>query len=278
MRPALFTLACLLVALPLAALAPEGKQRIERLVLQFEYPASASAVPLDTAALEQEVGAAFADAGVSLVAAAGADPTTTYHLNLHVETIQSHDNLYLYIIYGRCSRLADAALKENERGKPQRIWFSTPLLAGQKGEAGFQGKVAKALHRTLQNLFNLPAPAPLPVAATAPPASSQPGLTVAPSQDPVDFAFHQIRVRKQPVAPAYPPAAKSRGVQGNVVVSILVDILGFPYQVEALSGPPELLMTAVRYALEWEFEPAMLNGHAVPSRFTLTMPFRLRFR
>lgn len=276
MRSALPILACLLGALPISAQASEGKQIIQRLVLQFEYPASALAVPLDAPALEREVGAALSGAGLTLVAAAGADPTSTYHLKLHVETIQSHDNLYFYVIYGRCSRLADVALEKSERGKPQRIWFSTPLLAGQKGEAGFQGNVTWALHRTLQNLFNLPAPAPPAAAAMAPPASSPPGLTAVPSQVPVEFSFHQIRVRKQPAAPAYPATAKSRGVQGIVVVSILVDLLGFPYQVEALSGPPELLMTAIRYALQWEFEPAKLNGHAVHSRFTLTMPFRLR--
>lgn len=276
MRSTWFILACLLATLPLAAQAPEGRQSFDRLVLEFDYPASASAVPLDAAALERDVGTTLSGAGVTLVAADGADPATTYHLKLHIETIQSHDNLFFYIIYGRCSRLADAALKENERGKPRRVWFSTPLLAGQKGEAGFQGKVASALQKTLQNLFSLSATSPPPVAATAPQASSLPGSAAAPSQVPVDFSFKQIRVRKQPAAPAYPATAKSRGVQGIVVVSILVDLLGFPYQVEALSGPPELLMTAVRYALQWEFEPAMLNGQVVPSRFKLTMPFRLR--
>jgi len=88
--------------------------------------------------------------------------------------------------------------------------------------------------------------------------------------------FEQVKVRKQPPAPAYPQAAKEAGVQGVVAIEITVGPDGRPTLVEALSGPPALYSTALRYALGWEFEPALLKGAPQAVRFQLTMPFRLR--
>jgi hypothetical protein len=49
-----------------------------------------------------------------------------------------------------------------------------------------------------------------------------------------------------------------------------------PTSAVAKEGPPQLRPTAEAYAMQWKFEPAMLNGAPQYARFKLTMPFRLR--
>ena len=92
----------------------------------------------------------------------------------------------------------------------------------------------------------------------------------------VDFDFSQIKVKYQPPAPPYPPLAKLAKIQGTVVVEITVGVDGVPVKATALDGPPQLRPTAEQYAMNWRFEPALLNGVPQTARFKLTMPFRLR--
>lgn len=92
----------------------------------------------------------------------------------------------------------------------------------------------------------------------------------------VDFEFSQIIVKHQPEAPDYPTDAKAQRIQGIVVVALTIGTDGKVTSAKALSGPQELQACAVNYAKAWEFEPAKSNGKAVPARFKLTMPFRLR--
>ena len=92
----------------------------------------------------------------------------------------------------------------------------------------------------------------------------------------VDFDFSQIRVKYQPPAPPYPPLAKIAKIQGTVVVEIIIGIDGVPIKAVALEGPPQLRPTAENYAMQWKFEPAMLNGVPQTAKFKLTMPFKLR--
>ncbi|WP_026939452.1 energy transducer TonB [Holophaga foetida] len=92
----------------------------------------------------------------------------------------------------------------------------------------------------------------------------------------VDFDFNQIKIKYQPPAPPYPPIAKIARIQGTVVVQITIDTNGSPIKATAIEGPPQLRPTAENYAMQWRFEPAMLNGVPQFGRFTLTMPFRLR--
>lgn len=92
----------------------------------------------------------------------------------------------------------------------------------------------------------------------------------------VDFDFSQIKVKLQPPAPPYPALAKIAKIQGTVVVEIIVGLDGVPTKATALEGPPQLRPTAEAYAMQWRFEPAMLNGQPQMARFRLTMPFKLR--
>lgn len=256
---------------------PKQNHRIERVVLQIETPSSALSVPVDAKAIEQETRSWLTRAGVAIIESGSTDPGNAHHLKLDIQALRTRDNIYIYNVMERFSLLSDLKLIRNEPGKAQQIWFAHHL-AGQKGEAGFQDNLIKALHQTLQDIIIVP---------NAPSSWSeqQKALRIILSQESiaddklkkiVDFDFNQIKVRRQPPAPPYPPVAKANGVQGTVVVVITVDPMGIPSRAEALSGPPELLMTAIRFALNWEFEPARFNGIPVVARFKLTMPFNLR--
>lgn len=258
-------------------LPPNQNQGIERVVLQIETLSSAQSVPVDGKTIEQESRAWLAQAGVAVVNSESADPESTHHLKLEIQTLHTRDGIYAYNVMGRFSRLSDLKLIRNEPGKAQRIWFAQ-RLAGQKGETGFQDNLIQALHQTLRDMFIAPnAPPPRDEQPKTPQvASGHEAMAHDGAKKMVDFEFYQIKVRRQPPAPPYPPVAKANGIQGTVVVMIIVDPTGLPNRAEALSGPPELLMTAIRYALNWEFEPARLNGIPVMARFKLTMPFNLR--
>ena len=91
-----------------------------------------------------------------------------------------------------------------------------------------------------------------------------------------EVKFDQVQVIDQPNPPAYPAEAKSRRIQGTVVVSVTVNKKGIPVKVEALSGPEELRSTAVGYAKVWKFAPVLIKGKAVTARFQLEMPFKLK--
>ncbi len=92
----------------------------------------------------------------------------------------------------------------------------------------------------------------------------------------VDFNFSQMKVAYQPPAPPYPALAKIAGIQGTVVVELTVSPTGIVEFAHAIQGPPQLRAAAEAYAVQWQFQPAMLNGVAQRARFRLTMPFRLR--
>lgn len=91
----------------------------------------------------------------------------------------------------------------------------------------------------------------------------------------VDVAFENMKIKVKPPAPPYPPIAKLAKIQGTVVVEIVVGTDGVPVSAKAVEGPPQLRPASEAYALTWRFEPAMVNGQPVQSRFRLTMPYKL---
>jgi len=103
-----------------------------------------------------------------------------------------------------------------------------------------------------------------------------PPTRAAEASAPVDLDLKQVRIRRQPEAPAYPPEAKAQRIQGTVVVVVTIGPDGKVTDALAESGPEELRACAVAYARGWEFEPVKVKGKPVAARFKLTMPFRLR--
>ena len=90
-------------------------------------------------------------------------------------------------------------------------------------------------------------------------------------------SFSQIRVKLQPAAPLYPREAKDRKMMTVLKVEMTIDPEGRPVRCRPLPGPWLAFFgpTALKYSLDWRFEPARLNGIPQYARFLLTMPFRL---
>ncbi len=78
--------------------------------------------------------------------------------------------------------------------------------------------------------------------------------------------------------PAYPIAALRAGVQGTVLLSVLVDESGKPVQVLIVksSGSRELDQAARNHVLAaWRFHPAQRDGHAIQAWAQVPVEFKL---
>jgi TonB family protein len=75
------------------------------------------------------------------------------------------------------------------------------------------------------------------------------------------------------VPPVYPPIAQSQHVAGDVRIDALIDANGRVSSMRVLSGPPLLHQPAMDALRQWKYQPATLNGTAVPMHLTVTIQF-----
>ena len=73
-----------------------------------------------------------------------------------------------------------------------------------------------------------------------------------------------------------PEAASAAGVQGAVIVEVVIDESGAVTQPRILRSIPLLDDAALEAVREWRFEPTVVDGRAVPVRMTLTGQFSYR--
>ncbi len=74
----------------------------------------------------------------------------------------------------------------------------------------------------------------------------------------------------------YPEDARSRGIEGTVVLSVLVDETGRVRAVKVISGPGGGLDQAAARAVEGvRFRPALRKGQPVPAQITYRYTFFL---
>jgi protein TonB len=108
-----------------------------------------------------------------------------------------------------------------------------------------------------------------------PPESTDKGDEVLPPQSP--RAGMQLEYAQAP-APSYPRDALRDGVQGTVLLKVLVDVDGRPLdvQIERSSGNRSLDRAAREQVLQrWRFRPAMQDGRAVQAIGLVPVDFRL---
>ena len=80
------------------------------------------------------------------------------------------------------------------------------------------------------------------------------------------------------IPPAYPPSARERGLEGRVVIRLVVGVDGVPGEVGVTqsSGVESFDAAAVDAVRQWRFEPARRAGVAVPEERLAPVVFRLR--
>ena len=82
-------------------------------------------------------------------------------------------------------------------------------------------------------------------------------------------------VKIHDVSPEYPPIARAAGVQGVVVLEIVVDGAGGVRDGRVLRSIPLLDQAALDAVRRWRFEPTLVNGQPIPVSMTITINFAL---
>ncbi len=76
--------------------------------------------------------------------------------------------------------------------------------------------------------------------------------------------------------PQYPLVAKEAGVEGVVVLRVLIDRSGAMQEATVVQGHPALRAAAVESLKTWRWEPIKVDGEAVPASTTLAFNFVLK--
>jgi len=80
----------------------------------------------------------------------------------------------------------------------------------------------------------------------------------------------------RPEMPRYPARARKLNIEGSVLVEARIDERGRPHEVRVRQGlAPELDEAAIDAVKRWRFEPATLEGKAVPSTHIIRIQFKL---
>jgi protein TonB len=77
------------------------------------------------------------------------------------------------------------------------------------------------------------------------------------------------------VEPAYPTLARSARVQGDVVLSAIININGEIENLQLVSGHPMLVPAALTAVKQWRYKPYLLNGQPTEVETTITVIFTL---
>jgi TonB family protein len=77
------------------------------------------------------------------------------------------------------------------------------------------------------------------------------------------------------VEPVYPEKARSAGMEGLVVLDVVVAPDGSVERLRPLAGPDVLVQSATKAVQSWRFEPYLSSGKAVEVETTIAVEFRL---
>ena len=78
------------------------------------------------------------------------------------------------------------------------------------------------------------------------------------------------------VEPTYPDDAKAAGVQGVVILEVVVDTKGLVSDMQVLRSIPQLDDSAKDAVRQWEYTPTLLNGEPCEVIMTVTVSFQLK--
>jgi periplasmic protein TonB len=79
----------------------------------------------------------------------------------------------------------------------------------------------------------------------------------------------------QRTEPTYPTLARAARVQGDVVLSAVIDTNGQIQNLQLVSGHPMLVPSALAAVKQWRYKPYLLNGQPVEVETTITVIFTL---
>jgi len=126
-------------------------------------------------------------------------------------------------------------------------------------------------------------PAPQPPAPAEPAPAILPTLDIPLLEDPTWYPAKQVDmhpVALSPIKPVYPEKGAELGVDGKVVLLLLIDETGVVKEVSVVEADPEGIFeeSALAAFREARFAPAQKNGRAVKSRVLIRVTYELNDR
>jgi TonB family protein len=112
-----------------------------------------------------------------------------------------------------------------------------------------------------------------PHAAAQTPSGSPSATDSPPDSVNVSSGISQGLLIRQ-VAPVYPEAARIAGIEGSVLLQVLIDKEGRVADVKLLSGPKELADAAIGAVQQWRYRPYLFKGQPVKVRTQILVKFR----
>jgi TonB family protein len=79
------------------------------------------------------------------------------------------------------------------------------------------------------------------------------------------------------VQPVYPPEARYAHIQGSVVMRAVINRTGDIADLEVMSGPIELVVSAVNAVRKWKYRPYLLKGEPVAVETQIVVNYALQF-
>jgi len=121
-----------------------------------------------------------------------------------------------------------------------------------------------------------PAPPPQAVPSPKPQARPEPPPLAAPS-GPIDLpeAATPPRPDAGNRAPEFPETARARGLEGEVILKLVVTPAGTVGDIEVLRGGEPFASAARDAVRSWRYVPAMLDGRRIGVYKIVKVPFRL---
>ena len=100
------------------------------------------------------------------------------------------------------------------------------------------------------------------------PTPSETGRIQVPSAE-----MGKLLVKRIP--PEYPAKARSKGIEGTVMLRAVVSKNGDVVDVTVISGDPELSKAAIKAAKKWKYHPYLVGGEPTEVETTIQMNFQL---
>jgi TonB family protein len=106
-----------------------------------------------------------------------------------------------------------------------------------------------------------------------PQAGDQPDA-VKPARIKLGGQVVAAKLASQP-QPQYPPLARETGIEGSVILHVIIGVDGAVKEVTVQSGHPLLVQSALDAVRQWHYQPTLLNGKPVEVDTTVTVTFKL---
>jgi periplasmic protein TonB len=148
---------------------------------------------------------------------------------------------------------------------------ATPAGTATSAGQGAQPDSGKSTAGPTAAAGSAPAEAAPTAAPTATPAPAKP--SAPPVVVPANLTAASIVTR---TAPAYPPEARAKLIEGEVLLRAIIDKEGKISEVHVLSGDDLLAQAAVNAVRQWRYKPMLVDGEAREVDTTITVTFSLK--